>query len=65
MVEDPDVLLGAAAGPRMAMLMRPLAPLTPPMAGWGNAPAATAAPVAAPAVSRKLRRLTMGLSFIG
>ena len=40
-------------GPRMAMLMRSLAPLTAPTAGWGNAPAATTEPVATLAVSRK------------
>ena len=46
------------------MLIRSLAPLTLPIGGWGNALAATAAPVATPAVSRNVRRLTLGLSFI-
>ena len=34
------------------------------MAGWANAPAATAAPVAAPAVSRNPRRMTDGFSVM-
>src|SRR5271166_6081420 len=51
-------------GPRMPMLIRSLAPLTLPREGWGNAPVATAAPVATPADSRNVRRLTMGFSFI-
>src|SRR5205809_584534 len=48
-------------GPRMAKLIRSLAPFTLPMAGWAKVPVATSAPVAAPAVSRKPRRDTSGL----
>ena len=46
------------------MLIFSLAPLTLPTAGWGKAPAAIIAPVAAPAVSMKPRRLTLLLSLI-
>ena len=52
-------------GPRIAILTFSLAPFTLPTAGWGKAPAAIIAPVAAPAVSMKPRRLTLRLSFIG
>ncbi len=52
-------------GPRIAILIFSLAPFTLPTAGWGKAPAAIIAPVAAPAVSMKPRRLTLRLSLIG
>src|SRR5277367_6687019 len=51
-------------GPRIAILIFSLAPFTLPTAGWGKAPAAIIAPVAAPAVSMKPRRLTLLLSLI-
>ena len=45
-------------GPRIAKLSLSLAPFTLPTAGWAKVPAATTAPVATPAVSRKPRRVT-------
>ena len=51
-------------GPRIAKLSRSLAPFTLPTAGWAKVPAATMAPVAAPAVSRKLRRVTVFFSVM-
>ena len=59
------MFLARPPGPRIAMLIFSLAPFTLPTAGWGKAPAAIIAPVAAPAVSMKPRRLTLLLSLIG